>query len=549
SISQNGTFIALLALTIATAAPHVSAREIHVPRDFAIIQRAVDASKSGDVILVSPGTYSERLVLKPNISVRSIGDNTKGKQGLQRAENTKLVHPEGKGAGVTMAMNSRLDGFTITGVGQYDEEAWNQHHATQGEDQEMRHIGASGTPGIAVNDTCQVVYNIVHHIGYTGIAITGVKGQKVEPKIEHNICYRNMGGGIGIMRGANPLVIHNTSFENFYAGIGFSEANGTLMHNHCYRNIRAGIGISENSSPTLENNHCHHNRRAGIGIRTGKDTQPLIKNNLCTDNGMAGIGSKQNAQPRITGNTCLRNKLAGIGCKEDANATITGNTCKNNDLSGIGLNGARATLSNNKCEENGTAALGLENGSVATATDNILIGKTVVAIGVRNGSQLTAKNNKVSRNGGMPPLFAVLEKSHLNLSGSQLEGGGVAAVLVDGNAVLTDNKMIGNGPRKGGPPNFAAWVKPSSVLKFERNKVSGWRHAVHSDKPKQILVSQNEISNFLGTAIVIRNAMNPPTITENYARSDDPNAKVMDVLGKIGSTTGNLLLKKDGNPR
>ena len=549
SISQNCPVIALLALTIATAAPHVSAREIHVPRDFAIIQRAIDASKSGDMILVSPGTYPERLVLKPNISLRSIGDNTKGKQGLKRAENTKLVHPEGKGAGVTMAMNSRLDGFTITGVGQYDEELWNQHHATQGEDQEMRHIGASGTPGIAVNDTCQVAYNIVHHIGYTGIAITGIKGQKVEPKIEHNICYRNMGGGIGIMRGANPLVIHNTSFENFYAGIGFSEANGTLMHNHCYRNIRAGIGISENSSPTLENNHCHHNRRAGIGIRTGKDTQPLIKNNLCTDNDMAGIGSKQNAQPRITGNTCLRNKLAGIGCKENANATITGNTCKNNGLSGIGLNGARATLINNKCEGNGTAALGLERGSVATATDNILIAKTMVAIGVRNGSQLTAKNNKVGRKGGMPPLIAVLEKSHLNLSGSQLEGGGVAAVLVDGKAVLTDNKMIGNGPRKGGPPNFAAWVKPGSIIEFERNTVTGWRHAVHSDKPDKITIRQNEVSNFLGAAFVVRDATSPAIVTGNKARANNTKAMVLDAQGKVGSTSDNHLLEQKDESR
>ena len=175
--------------------------------------------------------------------------------------------------------------------------------------------------------------------------------------------------------------------------------------------------------------------------------------------------------------------------------------------------------------------------------------KTVVAIGVRNGSQLTAKNNKVSRKGGMPPLVAVLEQSYLNLSGSQLEGGGVAAVLVDGNAVLTDNKMIGNGPRKGGPPNFAAWVKPGSVLEFERNTVTGWRHAVHTDQPDTITIRQNEVSNFLGTAIVVRNAMNPPTIIENKARSDDPNAKVMDVLGKIGSTAGNLLLKMDGNPR
>ena len=532
----------LLAAALTTTAISAWARDITVPGDFTRIQAAIEASKTGDTILVTPGTYPERLTLKPGITLRSVGENTKGRQGLRRAETTILAHPDGTGPGVTMAEGSRLDGFTITGVGQYDEVLWTKHHATQGEQQESRHIGAAGTPGVAVAHTCEVVHNIVHHIGYTGIAITGAEGREVEPLVAHNTCYRNMGGGIGIMGGANPILTQNTCYENFHAGIGFSGARGTLKHNHCYRNIRAGIGISENSSPTLEQNHCHHNRRAGIGIRTGAGTRPKVINNLCTDNDMAGIGAKQKARPLLIGNTCLRNKLAGIGCKEDANATITANTCKDNALAGIGLDGAHATLTKNRCEGNGTAALGLQDGATATATENNFIAKTVVAIGVRNGSKLTATGNQISRKGGMPPLVAVLEKSTLALTDNQLEGGGVAALLLQGQATLTGNTLLGNALRKGGPPNFSAWVKAGSTLEFNGNKVSGWRHAVHAEKPEAITARQNQITNFHGTAIVIHNSSTAATVTGNTAWSSEPNASVVQIIGDKTNVSGNKLL-------
>ena len=76
-----------------------------------------------------------------------------------------------------MAEDSTLDGFSVTGVGKYDDARWNKHHATRGEEQAKEMIGAPGVAGIAVAGItrCTVANNIVHHIGYTGIAITGAK--------------------------------------------------------------------------------------------------------------------------------------------------------------------------------------------------------------------------------------------------------------------------------------------------------------------------------------------------------------------------------------
>ena len=76
-----------------------------------------------------------------------------------------------------MARGAVLDGFTVTGVGQYDAEKWEHHYATQGKEQSYEHIGGPGTAGIAVTGVnCIVRNNIVHHIGYDerrGIAARG----------------------------------------------------------------------------------------------------------------------------------------------------------------------------------------------------------------------------------------------------------------------------------------------------------------------------------------------------------------------------------------
>ena len=65
-----------------------------------------------------------------------------------------------------MAEDSKIDGFTVTGVGLYDDTKWKKHHATQGAQQAHEHIGVPGTAGIAVMGIahCTVMNNIVHHI-------------------------------------------------------------------------------------------------------------------------------------------------------------------------------------------------------------------------------------------------------------------------------------------------------------------------------------------------------------------------------------------------
>ncbi len=446
-----------LAAVLLGCALCAQAAEIRVPVDHRTIQAAIDSARSGDIVLVSAGTYRERIALKPGIQLKSAGGGVRGEHGLARAESTVI---DGGGAdgsrtpGVTMAEGATLDGFTITRVGLYDDARWRRSWSAQGEDQSHDHIGHFGVPGIAViGANCRVVNNIVHHNGDLGIAIRGVEGGECSPEISGNTSYRNMGGGIGSMMGSTAKIDSNHCFENFYAGIGHDNASPLVTNNHCHNNIRAGIGISEGASPTVRGNRCHRNRRAGIGIRTGADTRPVVEDNDCDENEMAGIGVEEDARPTIRNNRCRRNRLAGIGCAS-----------------------ARPLLEANQLEGNHKAGIGISGRSNAVLTENRCFANRLVAVGIVGESEATLRGNTLSRSGGAPPIVNIGPKARALLEGNEIQGGGVAGILVGGHLVASGNLLKGEGRGTG------ILLKQGSEATLADNAISGYRMNVRDQR-------------------------------------------------------------------
>lgn len=427
------TFVALSCHDLAGAAT------LRVPKEHSTIQSAIDLASAGDMVLVDAGTYRERIQLNPGVTLKSVGDNAEGQFGLKRAEATVIDGnvTGAKGAGVTMAEDSTLDGFTVTGIGKYDDALWTEHHATQGEEQLHEPIGEPGTAGVAVIgvERCRVINNIVHHIGYTGIAIIGADGNRVSPYIFRNTTYRNMGGGIGSMKGSTAIIEENVCFENYYAGIGHDHASPLVINNVCYANVRAGIGISEGSCPVVRGNKCYKNRRAGIGIRTGEETQPIVEHNVCYENDMAGIGNRDDARPIIRHNRCFKNKMAGIGSRDEGSAVIEDNECYENEMSGIGARlGATPVIRHNRCYKNKMAGIGAREGARPVIVDNECFENKMTGIGAQEDAAPFIGSNRCYRN-EMPGIGARL---------------GARPVIVDNECF--ENKMAGIGSREGASP-------------------------------------------------------------------------------------------------
>lgn len=448
----------ILLLILLQVPSYLAATTLRVPGEYGTIQAAVDAAMPGDTVEVFEGTYRERITLKPGLILRSAGDGAPGEHGLLRAERT-IMDGRGPGdaPGVRMAEGAVLDGFTITGVGRYDALAWKKAHAVQGEGQSHEHIGAFGIPGIgAENVTSHIINNIVHHNGFTGIALSGADNQSV---VKSNRCYRNMGGGIGAMDGCKAEIRGNTCYENFFAGIGHAGADTYVIDNICYANIRAGIGISEGASPLVVSNRCYRNRRAGIGIRTGEATRPELRGNECYLNDMSGIGIKERAEPILVGNHCYSNTLAGIGAQLDASPRIESNILHDNVLAGIGLSAT----------EHGQAWI----------RGNRVFDHPVPALAIQSGWKVVVEDNDFSRAEGLPPVIMVFAGAEGIFTGNRITGPGVAGIRVGGRAVIRGNRLDGLQVRKGGPPHYGVWVLEGGKVEERENVFMNWREKVH----------------------------------------------------------------------
>ena len=461
---------------------------IKVPEHHQSIQAAIDVAESGDTIEVAPGTYRERLVLQPGIAIRSVGPDGKGKLGLARAEATIIDGggEDGRSPGVTMAEGATLDGFTITRVGIYDADRWKKDWEEKGDNQEHEDIGNFGVPAIAITgSTCTVINNIVRHNGETGIAIRGAEDKRCAPLVSDNICYRNMGGGIGSMKDSTALIDSNTCFENLYAGIGHNGASPVVTRNVCHNNVRAGIGVSEGASPVVRKNRCYGNRRAGIGIRTGGDTRPVVEDNDCYENEMAGIGAEDEAAPIIRSNRCYRNKLAGIGCREGSSPLITDNHCFENKAAGIGVNSANPLILRNRLEKNETAGIGIRGDTKARLLENTCLENRLVAVGIPDGAEAFLYDNVLVRTGGMPPIIAILGGSKATLIDNTIKGGGVAGILLEGSLHATGNVIEGQKGRSG------ILARKNSEATLTGNRIGGYRTRL-SDQGAKSIISNDE---------------------------------------------------------
>jgi serine protease len=283
---------------------------IRVPQDYPTVQGAINAAADGDLVLVSPGTYTERINFQSkNITVESVDG----------AASTIL---DGSGAGVVAIVNAdpgetpTLRGFTIrNGAGGTSADGGVDTYGGPALIENNRIVGNHFCDGGAVEaafSTATIRGNFISDnsqtscsggVGGGGISIRGAGTVAVLRNVITGNSHGSWGGGLTLFAAGTPTISGNTISDNS-AGAGggamwivnHSDAlitNNVIVGNHA---SEQGGGIlwlvpSGYVGPRVVNNTIAGNTAAeGSAVYAdGYDVAARLQNNILTGGGSAAV--------------------------------------------------------------------------------------------------------------------------------------------------------------------------------------------------------------------------------------------------------------------
>ncbi len=372
--------LVLLLCTLGVVAG-LRAGELIVPDDYFSISEAMAEAAYGDTVVVMPGVYNERVVIREGVSLVSWdgdggNDLVEGpgmNKVLRRTLRTIIDGSDIEEPGYLVSFPKdttapmRLDGFTLRNMPRY----------VSGVQLFMLEIrGCSPT----------VVNNILTgNQSWGGMLSTGLgigMGPALDttarPLIADNVIYNNRGPGISNGSNSAAMIRNNEIFDNAFAGktarmraapgIGIREFGRPVIDsNLCYRN-GSGIGainFDSNAQPlVIRNNVIFNNRRAGIALRgiggVKTDIRAVVENNQVYGNLTSGMRFSKMDRVIVRYNAVYNNRRSGLGFYNLAEVVIEDNEVYGNLTSGIRLlDVGSGTLRRNHVYRNTTAGIDL----------------------------------------------------------------------------------------------------------------------------------------------------------------------------------------------
>jgi hypothetical protein len=257
-------FALTISLIVILGITNANATTINVPADVPTIQQGIDIAKDGDIVLVAPGTYFERIdYLEKSITVTS-----------EAGPEVTIIDGSNTGPVVTIhwvVADSEFSGFTVrNGI------------ATWGAGMS---IGASSPT---------IIGNIFDsNEGSAGIAINV---NVSSPTIERNIFRNNTCEGPNILSGvvtiinmSSPQILNNVFDGNLCRGITLLTPGGTqpIVLNNTIIGNTAGIRLDRRTDRALNifSNNIIVENGIGLEVEYGDETfNPTWENNLVFNN-------------------------------------------------------------------------------------------------------------------------------------------------------------------------------------------------------------------------------------------------------------------------
>ena len=350
--------VAIVALLFLLWCGPVAGEELLVPDDYFTIGEALEMAQEGDVVIVYPGVYPERISMKEGVELVSYagedGDDLVNGPGekkvLRRALRTIIDGAEIEEPGYLMSFPQdtdapmRVDGFTFRTMPKYDSST------------HLFLMEIRGCSPVVEN-------NILHgNKSWGAILSTGLgvgMGPALEtmamPVIRNNVIYDNFAVGIGNGGNSAAQILDNEIFDTTYRdasggdrvapAIGVREgARPHIEGNICYGN-GSGIGAinfdTADRPLVIRNNTLYRNRSAGIGLRgigSGTaDLKVIIDHNTIYGNLAAGIRLTKINRVELRENDIHGNRRAGISLWDVTHAIIENNRVYANLATGIRL--------------------------------------------------------------------------------------------------------------------------------------------------------------------------------------------------------------------
>lgn len=304
-----------------------------VPGQYKTIQAAVDAAKSGDLVLVSPGVYKEAVdVSTDKLTIRGSNRNTVILDGGYKLTNgVRVLGANGVSVENMTARSYVSNGFYWTGVDGYRGSYLTAYN--------------NGDYGIYSFDSNNGLFEYSYGSGSpdAGFYVGGCNPCNV--LLNHVVSEFNGLGYSGTNSGGN-LVIANSTFRNNRAGI----VPNTGSYEKCYPergDIIVGNLVHDNNydtGPAIDNARLAQEN--GILVAGGWDNQVL--RNRVYNHHLTGIAlvpfpetNASDIEPKVPASTCAEQSKLAKTPKSKIPATVLWssyhNVVKGNIVSGSGL--------------------------------------------------------------------------------------------------------------------------------------------------------------------------------------------------------------------
>lgn len=232
-------------------------RTIRVPHEFSDLQKALDAARDHDRVVLDPGTYEGSFFVKTAV--------------ILEASSGEVILSCAAESGPALTIHKEAQGAKIFRL-QF-------HHTTLLPDAER----------------------------YSTVLVAGAK-------VSFDGCrfYRAAGHGMAVIQGGDVSIDQCRFEENGWDGISVQDAKSQaqIRNSIFLENIHHGIQIWNHGSAVVENNRCANNCLNGIFIDTSAAV--TVKANQLNNNREYGIVLRAASEGEVEGNRIAENLLGGM---------------------------------------------------------------------------------------------------------------------------------------------------------------------------------------------------------------------------------------------